>query len=256
MSRLTVHPVMSDPTGSLQIVAPKRAWLMPDFKYHIMLPWYDRVGPVSLRDGVRVSDRLPPGHYRLAGVLSGDLRVETTFEVQEDAITTLALGDGLGLRQRMALKTGADIPTLFLQRQRAQEAHFWVGHCDSDQRLGALLSEAAFFALDEDQQDEAAISEFGETQNNAWYDHDFMEAGWEDSGDTLAKRFAAYSYSEVWADALQRRADEAGITNPNCFIMHGGDPARPRDWNINSPGDVDRPGVRLRYLGKLSFLIY
>ncbi|MNN78559.1 hypothetical protein D3C81_1951260 [compost metagenome] len=110
--------------------------------------------------------------------------------------------------------------------------------------------------MTDEERDQAYLSEFGRTQNERWYDHDFLEAGWETKGSNLLERFEEYSWVEEWAEELERRAREMGLKEPNCFIMLGGSPVRPRNWKLDEPCQIDRPGINLLYVGKIEFTFF
>jgi hypothetical protein len=221
-----------------------------------MFPWYDRHGPVSLRKGTEITGVLPAGRYRLHGHIPPEFEVDVAFEIIEGRETILSLAQGFSFARRFLVDTKAELPVLYLRRRKRHIAHFWIGYCESDERLGALLSEKSRHAMMDEECERGFISEFGQSQNDQWYDHDFMEAGWETKGTSLAERFAEYSWSSEWANELARRAQELALNAPNCFIMLGGSPDRPGDWEVVTPRHIDAPGVTLRYAGRIEFDIW
>ncbi|MGL4322369.1 MAG: hypothetical protein ACRCS3_16035 [Paracoccaceae bacterium] len=235
--------------------APKIAAMVPAVSIYVMLPWYDRAGPVSLREQFVLDGVLPAGSYRLKGMLAQGVCVDIPFEIVDGAVTTLRLTKAIGFWSLRKLDPKAPMPTLFILRVEEHVAHFWIGHCESNERLGALLSEAAYFALDDDERDKAFISEFSLSQQTRWIDHDFLEAGKSDAGADLNTRFAGHSWVDAWSRPVEQRAKELGIPMPNCFIMLGGAPDKPMDWEIDHPADIIRPGVQLRYAGKIRFTV-
>ncbi|MNE50733.1 hypothetical protein D3C80_1453250 [compost metagenome] len=210
---------------------------------------------MSLRETFEITDELPPGRYRLKGRIL-DVNVDIGFVLRADLVTTLRLTDSMSFTQRFAVDTSAEPPTLYVLREQHHVSHFWIGHCDSDLRLAALLSEVYYWALTDEEREQAYLSEFGQTQNDRWYDHDFLEAGWETKGSNLLERFEEYSWAEEWAEELERRARGMGLKDPNCFIMLGGRPDQPMDWELDDPGHIDRPGINLLYAGKIEFTFF
>ncbi|MDO5643264.1 MAG: immunity 22 family protein [Paracoccus sp. (in: a-proteobacteria)] len=234
------------------IKAP-RFWLWPlALDIYLTLPGGRQIGPVALHRGIKVTG-LPPGDYQLTGQFEGfdPFSIPITLTPGEPATFEPMKGASMAQRRAFRRAQGQDgKPTiLYLRRRRAHAAQFWLGSCDSAGRLEALLSgtEAA------EAEDAAPLSEFSASQGAAWYDHDFLEAAHETAPGGIAQRFHALSWAQEWADELAARAARAGITDPDSLIMLGGDPARPQDWRIPAPADIDRPGASLRYLGIISF---
>lgn len=240
-------------TAKVLIRQPKRTFLLPDVTFYISAPWTGKLGPISLREPFAFELPAPRG-YGLQGPLAPGFEIDVTFTTEPGTTTMLKIADGLSLWQRIILEKPAEPQMLFLRRRTAHLSHFWIGRCESDARLGALLSEAAYWAIeDDDARDEAPLSEFTASQGESWCDHDFLEAGWETKGRTIAERFGAYSWCVQWAAALETRAADLGVADPNSFIMLGGDPDRPEDWRMTAPRDITAEGVDLKYAGEIRF---
>lgn len=133
---------------------------------------------------------------------------------------------------------------------RDQCVQIWIGHADDQAAFDDLLSEDAFWALDEAQQDHAPLTAFGHSQGVLWYDHGRLESGWVDATDPIGIAFSAYSYAEHWTPALNAFSEVHDLDNANCLILYfGDDGAAP----ISDPRDVTTPGVSMRYVGAVTF---
>ena len=247
---------MPGPLTKLVLAPPRFPSLFPNLPVYVMLPGYDRRGPISLREGFEITRELPPGRYRLTSQIPPNVDVKIDFELHPESTATIRLAASLSLSQRLKVDTKAELAVVFILKETRHVAHFWLGHCENNERLGALLSEAEYWKLDDEERKVSHLSEFAKSQNERWYDHDFLEAGWEAEGSTLSQRFHKYSWSEIWAGELDRRAKELKLRDPNCFIMLGGSPDKPEDWDLNAPGDIGRSGIELRYMGKIEFSFF
>ncbi|TKW67217.1 MAG: hypothetical protein DI616_06025 [Paracoccus denitrificans] len=240
------------------IKAP-RFWLYPPkLEFYLTLPGGKQIGPNSLTGGINVTG-LPPGEYQLSGQFPGfdPFSIHLSLKAGEPlAVTPM---QGATLAQRRALRRAQDGSStiLYLNHRRRHIAQFWLGHCDSIDRLGDLLSEEAFYDIeDEELRDDAPQNAFIQSQGQRWYDQDFLEAGFETGSGDLGTRFGAYSYAAEWAPKVEHKAGQLGVKDPNCFIMLGGDAATPENWRLDNPTDIRLPGIELRYLGEIDFTDY
>lgn len=247
---------MSKPFTKLVLAPARFPFLVPNLRLHLMLPGYDRRGPTSLREGFEITGDLPPGRYRLKCQIPRNVDIGIDFELQDGSTTIIRLADSMSLGQRFKVDTKAEPPVVYILKEMKHAAHFWLGHCENNERLAAFLSEDQYWKLDDEERAVSYLSEFAKTQNERWYDHDFLEAGRETEGATLAERFRKYSWSEIWADELDRRAKERKLGDPNCFVMLGGSPDKPEDWDINTPCDIRQSGIDLHYMGKIEFCFF
>ena len=133
---------------------------------------------------------------------------------------------------------------------RDQCVQIWIGRADDQAALDDLLSEDAFWTLDEAQQDHAPLTAFGRSQGLLWYDHDRLESGWVDATDPLGSPFSAYSYAEHWTPALSAFSEVHDLDNANCLIVYCSDDGAVQ---ISDPRDVTAPGILMRYVGAVTF---
>lgn len=103
-----------------------------------------------------------------------------------------------------------------------EESHFWVGHFKNGEDIANFVEENSDYYQeeDEDKLSEMYISEFAKSQGEHWLDHDFMEYGFEEGEESVAKKFAAYSYADQWSLELEDRIAAMHIRFPvNTLIM-------------------------------------
>ena len=249
---------MPRPDTLLRFMAPEIAPAsVPPLQFDILLPGYDRLGPFSLREDVFIPRRLAPGNYLLKLRLPPETDIELGFALQEGGVTRIGLADLLTPEQRAALDVSAPMPSLHLLPENRIGGQFWIGHSDSAAGFDDFLSEDAYSAIAEDEaRDAASLSAFTQSQGARWLDHDALEAGRSDQGATLAERFAGFSWVEDWAPKLALRARDMGLIRPDSVIMLSGDPDRRQDWALESPRDIDLPGLSLRYAGEIGMMVF
>lgn len=117
-----------------------------------------------------------------------------------------------------------------------EEVHIWLGDFPSDDALHDYLEEA----YDEDD-DDAPINRFAAEQEVSFYDVDFLESGFDESGD-LKSLIEGHSYSETYLDDLTAAAESEGIEHANTFIMVDA-------GEIEEPQSVSGDDYQLTYLG-------
>lgn len=116
-----------------------------------------------------------------------------------------------------------------------EEVHIWLGDFPSDDALYEYLEES----YDED--DEAPINRFAADQEASFYDVDFLESGFEESGD-LRALIEGHSYNEAYLDDLLAAAENEGLEHANTFIMVDAD-------EIEEPQSASGDDYELTYLG-------
>ncbi len=141
--------------------------------------------------------------------------------------------------------------------QKLQDvAQFWAGWADDADTFYQLFSDDIYYALDDDARDETPLDAFAHSQGERWYDHDFLETGFEAEDKLLAIRFAHHSGGDVWGPAFAEKVQHMGIGGVNCLIMMGLDKTAITQFGhsgrqIERPTHIDLPGVRMFYLGEL-----
>ncbi|MDZ7863755.1 immunity 22 family protein [Acidovorax sp.] len=123
-------------------------------------------------------------------------------------------------------------------------SHFWVGRASQEQ-VDSYFAEAPG---GEDQGDHAPISAFARDQGANWYDHDFLEYGWDGEASTTGQLVDGCSYSDQWADELAHRVAAQGIAGANFFVFI-------RQDQIEQPRSVQGEGMWLKYLGTITHRI-
>ncbi len=121
-------------------------------------------------------------------------------------------------------------------------SHFWVGQASQE-----LVD--AYFAEDnggEGRGDQAPVSAFARDQGATWYDHDFLEYGWDGEATTIAQLVDGCSYGDQWADELASRVAEQGIAGVNFFVFI-------RQDQIEQPRSVQGDGYWLKYMGTIGY---
>ena len=115
-------------------------------------------------------------------------------------------------------------------------SHIWLGRFPSSEALEAYFEETYY-----DDERKTPISRFAEDQGESFYDHDWVERSFNESGD-LRSKIEPHSYSESYLDEVLRLAAEEGITDANVFIMADQE-------EFESPRSVTGSDYHLWYLG-------
>lgn len=124
----------------------------------------------------------------------------------------------------------------------AETSHFWAGHFPGIDEFTSLFVETY-------SEDETPISLFAASQNELFYDHDFLEYGFAEEAKTIEDMIDGYSYSDQWGSTFALLIEELGLKHVNSFVFISGN-------EIDAPQSVDRgSGIYLRYLGKISYKI-
>lgn len=129
---------------------------------------------------------------------------------------------------------------------RKETSHFWVGRFEVTEDFQAFLEENDNYYQEQEDNKEVYLSEFAASQHQQWFDHDFMEVGFEDDDKPFAERFAGYSYAEQWMPQLQGMVDNELLQRSNAliFITAG---------EIRQPVSVQGPGFVLHYVGQITY---
>ncbi len=127
--------------------------------------------------------------------------------------------------------------------KNSETCHFWAGHFPSVEALSALFVET----YSED--DAVPISPFAATQNETFYDHDFLEYGFSDSARSIKELVDGYSYSDQWLAEFEEKIASLGLTNVNAFVFLTAE-------EIEDPQSIENNDSEyLRYLGTISYRI-
>ncbi len=123
-----------------------------------------------------------------------------------------------------------------------ETSHFWVGHFPE---ALACTYFAEVYGVD---RDETALSAFARDQGDQFYDHDFLEYGFNDTAGTVEELVEGYSYSDQWGADLARLVAEAGLSGVNWFAFIN-------ESEIERPRSVQGDGYWYRYLGTITYRI-
>ena len=137
--------------------------------------------------------------------------------------------------------------------ESTQTAHFWLGRFPNVERVAAYFHEVYDDCLDDadiDGEDwrRTPLSEFARDQGEKWYDHDFMEHGFNPSAASIKELVAGHSYYDQYEDELTRRASELGLEGVNMFVFISED-------QIARPRSVEGADYWLRYVGTVTYRI-
>jgi hypothetical protein len=130
--------------------------------------------------------------------------------------------------------------------QDTQTCHFWVGRFPNEQRVADYFAEV----WDEDDEDRAhtPLSEFARDQQEKWYDHDFLEYGFNPAARSIKELVTGYSYHDQYEDELSRRVTAHGLTGVNMFVFIDQE-------QIDHPRSVEGDGYTLHYMGTITYRI-
>jgi Immunity protein 22 len=124
-------------------------------------------------------------------------------------------------------------------------SHFWVGNFLAD-RAEAYFAEI-WDETDEDR-NHTPLSEFARDQDVKWYDHDCIEYGQDDQAQSIQDLVDGYSYSDQWADEVERRIIAAGLQDINFLVLIG-------EEQIAQPRSIQGDSYWLHYLGTIRYRI-
>ena len=135
-------------------------------------------------------------------------------------------------------------------------SQFWVGKFDSSEIFYEFMGENPEFWTDENEElENIPLSAFIASQGKKWYDHDFLESGYNDKGISLLEKFGEYSYSSQWSIPVEEKVKLLEIDNVNSFIMMGIDdmPNGKRHLQVLEPCSFKSEGIELIYIGEFSY---
>lgn len=116
-------------------------------------------------------------------------------------------------------------------------SHIWLGNFPSKASLDSYFEET----YDEDD-DDAPINEFARGQAKPYYDHDWVECGFNPTG-SLRELIVGHSYSADYIDLLIEDAAQQGVKVANTFVMAS-------EEEFPEPKSVKGDGFELFYIGK------
>lgn len=127
-----------------------------------------------------------------------------------------------------------------------EHSDFWLGSFPSERRAYEYFEE---MYNDEDEDREyTPLSEFAKDQEQNWYDHDFIEYGFNNSVSSIKELVEGYSYSEQYAEELEKRCEERKLVGINFFLFI-------TVCEIAKPKSVITDEFKLHYVGKVEYQI-
>ncbi|WP_150524236.1 immunity 22 family protein [Roseibium sediminis] len=133
-------------------------------------------------------------------------------------------------------------------------AQFWVGKFSDEALFHDFTGEDPEHYAIENEDGDYPLSKFAASQGETFYDHDFMEVAFSDVAVHSGKEFMA-SWSDKWADELDRRINELDVSDLNVLVMmvveqhSSGKLYR----QISNPVSASGEGFNLTYLGEIEF---
>ena len=118
-----------------------------------------------------------------------------------------------------------------------ETSHIWVAHFPSEKYLDEYFEEI----YDEEDED-TPINRFAEDQGESFYDHDWVERSFCDSGD-LKDLIINHSYAEDYIEKVIEIANANNLSGVNTFIMADKE-------EFSSPKSVDGDKYTIWYLGE------
>jgi hypothetical protein len=130
---------------------------------------------------------------------------------------------------------------------RTEISHFWLGKFNSEDEYFDFVGEDNAY-YEEDDMEEKYISEFAESQNQHFLDHDFMESGFENESISFEEKFSKYSYAEQWLPEVKSRLRDQN-QNPDeinalVFISKN---------QIKNPVSIMNSKFDLLYIGEIEY---
>ena len=124
--------------------------------------------------------------------------------------------------------------------RRTETSHFYLG------RVADEASFSSFLEGDYEREDDQPRSDFYGSQGEFFCDHDFMETGTREQGQSLEAFFSPHSYAEYWTEAVCQAARALQLEDANALLFIHKD-------EIASPRSVRGEGFELIYLGEFSY---
>lgn len=125
---------------------------------------------------------------------------------------------------------------------RTEISHFYLGRVTDEVRFASFLEEGY------EREDGQPRSDFYGSQGEFFCDHDFMETGTREPGQSLDAFFAPHSYADHWSDHVCQAARALQLEDANVLLFI-------RKDEIASPRSVRGEGFELIYLGEFSYPI-
>lgn len=147
--------------------------------------------------------------------------------------------------QEFAIKNVENIPGHFLRlkTKTTETSHFWAGNFASLESFTQLFVESC-----PDDDFDAPISVFANTQSEIFYDHDFLEYGFSDDAKSLSELVDGCSYADKWLKQFAKLIEFAGLANVNAFLLIS-------EFEIEHPQSFETEFGSMTYLGKLTYKI-
>ena len=129
---------------------------------------------------------------------------------------------------------------------KTENSHFWLGHFPDEQAADAYFTEV----WDENDEDyeHTPLSAFARDQSIKWYEHDVIEHGFKEGVGSIQELVEGHSYSDQWAEELDRRAKVAGLQRINFVVFIN-------EEEIEQPRSLKADDYYLQYLGTIEYSI-
>lgn len=140
--------------------------------------------------------------------------------------------------------------------KKRHTSQFWVGKFDTQNRFADFVGEDPdYWSEENEDNDDYPLSPFIASQNQTWFDHDFMESGFNNFEGNIKEKFKHYSYADQWAHEVVEMAGKMGIEDFNVFIMMGVDESSKgeRYKQVSNPCSYKSKGIDLVYVGEFSY---
>ena len=122
-------------------------------------------------------------------------------------------------------------------------SHIWLGRFSSEGDAKAYFAEHYNDGDENDEDGQIPFSQFAADQGEWFYDHDWLELGFEENRD-LRALVARHSYSSDYLEEVLSRANSLGLAGQaNTFVV--ADKAE-----FNHPRSVETKHYQLWYLGE------
>lgn len=134
-------------------------------------------------------------------------------------------------------------------------SQFWIGTFGSQSRFYDFVAESDEFWSEENiDGDDIPLSEFIGSQGQIWYDHDFLEVGFNDNDGSVLDKFSGHSWCDKWASQVDLTMKRMNIESINVFIMMRIDTSnRKKPYHqVKSPTSYNDSDIDLHYIGVIS----
>lgn len=133
-------------------------------------------------------------------------------------------------------------------------AQFWIGTIESEGLFGDFMGEnPAYWEAEDPTEEGIPLSRFIESQGETWFDHDFLECGYDNTPGCLTERFSPYSFASQWVPVIEAKMASLGIESINTFIMLGIDEKSDgtRGCQVKHPRAHREAGIDLVFIGEI-----